>query len=66
MTKVKDAHYYGVVITGDTACDSPVRMPCGYVVAPPEEGWPILMGDIPCPCGRKEHTLFRRQLSAML
>ena len=38
----------------------PVRMPCGYVVAPPEAGWPMEATTIMCPCRDSRHILFQR------
>lgn len=56
----KIARYYAIVVTGNVpARNSPVRMPCGFIVAPPESGWP--RRDVPCPCGdeRRVVILFR-------
>lgn len=36
-------------------CVVPVRMPCGFVVVPPEAGWPTDR-DVPCPCGNPSHV----------
>ena len=51
---------YGTDVAGPIKSSQPVRMPCGYVVAPPESGWPLEAVTIQCPCGDARHILFQR------
>ena len=56
--------YHGIIVVDyGPVPNSPVRMPCGFIIAPPESGWP--RRDIPCPCGDEKHTVIAFQKSAI-
>jgi hypothetical protein len=58
MTSENETTFIGILLLKGLGSTSPVRMPCGFVVAPPESGWPGGL-DISCPCGNKSHELVR-------